>query len=253
MDVSFEYLLSLGVPLKTINSGTIRYRKGLSKNWENKKDPEDKRKVLINLDTIPDGTRKKYNIPTGAEYQAQQREAKRQEVIAFMLQIEREKIEKQVDQQLAQEREKEILENSAKLALRDAYNNHWLKYYSMYKERYSSRKDCDKLAQISAREHAFWLEMVEVTGGIWRGEFGKAGICFEYLQDLKKELVFSQTINNATYFRRKLKDLRDKLKLGKSIVDVIANNKIGERAPESKKYNDFHKGVILYYVGHEKK
>ncbi len=251
--VCFEILISFGLDSNTIYSGCKRFRQGKTKSWENKKDPNDKRKVLINLDTIPDGTRKKYNIPTGAEYQAQQREAKRQEVIAFMTQIERERIEKEVDQQLAEEREKEILENSAKLALRDAYNNHWLKYYSLYKERYSSRKDCDKLAQQSAREHAFWLKMVEVTGGIWRGEFGKAGICFEYLQDLKKELVFTQTINNATYFRRKLKDLRDKLKLGKSIVDVIANNKIGERAPESKKYNDFHKGSILYFVGHEKK
>ncbi|EKT3964729.1 transposase family protein [Flavobacterium psychrophilum] len=239
--ISFNELLGYDVPFNTISDGCKKSRQGKTKSWENKKDIDDKRKVWINLDTIPDGTRKKYNIPTGREYNLQR-------IAKLETDQEREKIERYENQQ----REIEIISNSEKLALRDAYNNHWIQYVSIYKERYSTNKDCDKLARQSAKEHAFWLEMIEVTGGSTRGQFGKAEVCFEYLLDLKKELIFTNSINNVTYFRRRLKDLRDRLKIGKNIVDVIANNKIGEK-PHLQKFNDFHIGLVIFYVGHEKK
>lgn len=222
------------VPRESILTGTKRYRQGKSKSWENKKDIFDKRKVLINLSTIPDGTRLKYNIPTGIEY--------------FKQQQEKELIEKQE----VLEAQKELVSNTEKLALFNAYQNDWISYYSIYKERYKDNKRCDELARLSAKEHAFWLSMIDVTGNIHRGIFGKAEVGFEYYCALKKELVFSHSIKNINYFRRKLKELRFELKKGASIVEIIANKKSDKR-PETTKINDFHKGLILFFVGHEKK
>lgn len=232
--IHFDALIDRGISSNTITDGCKKFRKGTSKRWENKKCSVDGRKVLINIDSIPEATRTKYNIPTGIEY--------------FKNQQEQELIKKQE----ALEAQKELAANTEKLALYNAYQNDWVNYYSIYKERYKDNKRCNDLARLSAKEHAFWLSMIDVTGNIHRGIFGKAEIVFEYYLDLKKELVFSHSIKNINYFRRKLKELRFELKKGSSIVEIIANKKSDKR-PETSKINDFHKGLILFFVGHEKK
>jgi len=50
------------VPNNAIKNGTYRNRKGKTQSWENIKDPNDKRCVWIKIDTIPNGTIKKYGI-----------------------------------------------------------------------------------------------------------------------------------------------------------------------------------------------
>lgn len=232
--VSFSDILNYGIGAKYLKTAIKRYRQGESISWANEKDKSDKRKVLIDLDSIPQSTRAKYNIPTGVEY--------------FKQQQERELIKKME----AIEAKNKLTANVDKNALFNAYNNDWINYYSIYKERYKENKRCDDLARLSAKEHAFWLSMIDVTGNMHRGIFGKAEIAFEYYVDLKKELIFSHSIKNINYFRRKLKELRFELKKGSSIVEIIANKKSDKR-PETSKINDFHKGLILFFVGHEKK
>ena len=70
--VDFEFFKSYKIPEITLKQGCLRYRQGKSSNWINKPDNIDKRKILIDLDSIPERTRLKYGIPTGAEYLEQQ-------------------------------------------------------------------------------------------------------------------------------------------------------------------------------------
>jgi len=55
----FEYFR---VPKNTVKSGMKSYNNGKSKAWESRKDFEDKRCKWIKIDTIPNGTIKKYGI-----------------------------------------------------------------------------------------------------------------------------------------------------------------------------------------------
>ena len=95
--VGFDIIVNFGVSPKYLKNAINLCRQGKSQYWQNKKDPTDKRKVLINLDSIPAGTRLKYNIPTSQEYREQQ-------LKAFEAQKEQEKIERYQ----AEQREKEL-------------------------------------------------------------------------------------------------------------------------------------------------
>ena len=184
------------LPTSAVAIGCYRNRQFKTKSWQNKKDPTDKRKVLIDVDTIPDGTRLKYNIPTGKEYRELQ-------LKAFEAQKEQEKIERYQ----AQLREKELAESVEKTALLMAYNDNWVEYYPIYLERYKERcKDAkttqkiEQMAKLSAREHAFWLAMIDVTGNKYRSNGGKTQLAYNYFLDLKKELVFSRNFSTYNHF-----------------------------------------------------
>lgn len=239
--VTFEILVGFGLDANTIYSGCKRYRQGKTKSWQNKKDATDARKVLIDLDTIPEATRTKYGIPTGKEYSEQR-----------LQEYEAEQERQKIGRHEAQEREKTILASNELQALRNAYNNDYIPFLPLYREYYENNPRIEYYTQLSAKEHAFFLKMIEITGGKHRGDWGKAESCFKHYRLLTKELVFFRNIQNLDSFRTVLRDLRKCLTVGKSIVNVIGYGKTGER-PELQKYADFHKGLILYYVSHEKK
>ncbi|WP_134345748.1 hypothetical protein, partial [Flavobacterium psychrophilum] len=252
--ITFEELLNYRISPSYLKLALNLYRQKKSRSWANKKDIHDKRKVLIDLDTIPEATRKKYGVPTGKEYQEQKAEAERIareqkyeadriEARAWEAEQERQKIERHE----AQEREKTILASNELQALRNAYYNEYIQYIPLYKEYYAGNKKIDHYAKLSAHEHAFFLEMIEVTGGIYRGEWGKAEQGFNHYRLLTKELKFQRSIHNIQNFRWLLADLRKCLSVGKSIVDVIGWGKTGKR-PEQHIYNDFHRFLILHYV-----
>lgn len=233
--VSFKEVASFGVDVGYLKKATNSYRQGKSKSWANIKDPNDKRKVLIDLETIPEPTRQKYNIPTGIEY------------------FEQQELKAKIAEQEQKERKNELQASAEKRSLVDAYNNEWFQYLSIYRKMYEHNKyKCEEFAQKSAREHAFWLAMIKVTGNMHRGTFGKAEDGFKYMIELKKELVFTTHINNIAVFRRKLKEIRTELINGRCPSKVIGHLKKLPR-PEQEKFNDFHKALILHYVSHEKK
>lgn len=233
--INFEEVVSYGVSKDTILYGCNRFRQGKTKSWANKKDPIDKRKVLIDLDSIPEPTRTKYNIPTGIEY------------------FEQQELKAKIEHQKQKERELNLQTNIEKRSLMDAYNNNWLQYLSIYRKMYvHNAVKCEEHAQLSAREHAFWLAMIDVTGNMHRGTFGKAEDGFRYMNELRSELIFTNHINSIVVFRRKLKDIRTELVNGRCPSIIIGNLKKLPR-PETKKTNEFHKSMALLYVGHPKK
>ena len=144
-------------------------------------------------------------------------------------------------------------------ALRIAYNDNWVEHYPTYLERYKERcKDgkttqkIEQMAKLSAREHGFWLAMIDVTGNKYRSNGGKTKLAYSYFLELKKELVFSRNFSTYNHFCILLRNMRIELVQGKSIIEIIANTKTNKR-PGATTFNEFHKGLILVYVGHEKK
>lgn len=67
--LTFDQLALLGVQEQYIRVALKRNRDGAS-SWNHKKDPNDKRKVLIDYDSIPDSTITKYSIPSKAVLRA---------------------------------------------------------------------------------------------------------------------------------------------------------------------------------------
>lgn len=62
--LTWEDLQELGVPYMSISSGVKRYRAGSSSSWRSVQDPDDRRRSLVDYDTIPGTTFKKYGLPT---------------------------------------------------------------------------------------------------------------------------------------------------------------------------------------------
>lgn len=221
------------VPFQTIRTSTKRFRQNQTQSWSNKKDPKDKRKVLIDIDTIPEPTRKKYNIPTGKEY------------------FEQQELERYTAEQEKIQRDKELRTNTEKSALYNAYTNDYLPFVAIYKERYDYRKDLSSLAVLSAREHAFWLKMLQVTGTEFKTFDGGCRRGFNLYMELKKDLVFTKDFANENYFRILLSRLRKLLKEDKCISEVVVNGKRKEKG--AYKTNDFHKGISMAFLSHPKK
>lgn len=222
------------VPTDVIKTGTKRNRKNKTQSWVNKKDPKDKRKVLIDIDSIPEATRKKYNIPTGKEY------------------FEKKEIENYTATQERIQLEKDLRNSTEKSALYDAYNNDYLPYVSLYKERYSYRlKSNDKDAILYAKQHSFWLKMIEVTGTKHKTFDGGCRRGYNLYMDLKKELVLTRDFNNENYFRILLSRIRKLLKEDKCISDIVANNRLKKKG--AYKTSDFHKGLAMSFLSHPNK
>jgi transposase InsO family protein len=226
--------LDFGIPTESIKTSTKRYRQGKSHSWANQKDPKDRRKVLIDIDSIPEATRKKYNIPTGKEYFEQ----KQQEAYK----AEQERIQ----------RANEMRANAEKSALYNAYHNDYFQFLELYEKRYSYSMEYKELANLSAREHAFWLKMIEVTGSKFKTFDGGCKRGHSLYLDLKKELIFSINIETESYFRLTLSRLRKLLIQGKCISEEVANKKRKPK-PYHKKTNDFHKGFAMAILGHPNK
>ena len=111
--VGLNDITSFGVSVKSIETGTLRFRQNKSSSWANKKDPTDKRKVLIDIDSIPEPTRKKYNIPTGVEYYEKQ--------VRDKWNATQEEIRK----------EKELRADTEKSALHNSYKNDYMRFVAI--------------------------------------------------------------------------------------------------------------------------
>ena len=61
--LEFTELLGYSIPEGTIKAGLHRYRQGGALSWRNMTDPTDARRVLIDYDSIPAATLRKYEIP----------------------------------------------------------------------------------------------------------------------------------------------------------------------------------------------
>lgn len=222
------------VPFQTLRTSTKRNRQGKTQSWSNKKDLKDKRKVLIDIDSIPEPTRKKYNIPTGKEY------------------FEQQELERYTAEQEKIKRDKELRTNAEKSALYNAYNNDYFPFVELYREFYGSNNNIPAhLPILSAKEHAFWLKMIEVTGTKYATFSGGCKRGFKLFMDLKNELVFTKQFTNENYFRILISQLRSTLLEEKSIIPIVANCRFN--ATKNLKTNDFHKGIVMAFLSHPNK
>lgn len=211
--------------------GTLNYRKGTSNSWQNFKDPLDKRKVLINIDTIPENTRLKYGIPTAQEY------------------TDNKLIEKENELRT----QKELTTKLEKAALIEAYNNEWVPYLNLYERLFGySQKTQIRYAKQFAREHAFWVKMVEVTGTKFASYHGKIQEGYALYIELKNQLTFYRNISNENYFRRKLKEVRTALANNQDLSQVVGDGNLKPKL-HLVKTTDFHNALVLSYLSHPKK
>ena len=216
--IEYNRLLEYGISLKSLEMGCYRYRKGLSSYWENSKDSTGTRVVV--LDSIPEATRTKYGIPSGNDY----------------LSV---KIIEQSNQDFEATKAKEEKEY-----LYNAYFSNWINYVSLYSQRYAYNKKTQLAnSQQSAKDHAFWVAMVELTGSIDQAEHGRLITGYSYYKELKKQLILTVKIDSISYFKKYVKDVRTALKNDTGLTDIIADNAKKER--EGKKSNDFHKALVL--------
>ena len=65
--MNVDELVSYGVPVCNIRAMTMRYRQNKTRSWICRKDPQNKRKILILYKSIPQYTKKKYQIPSEGE------------------------------------------------------------------------------------------------------------------------------------------------------------------------------------------
>lgn len=225
--IEYKELLSHGVSEDALKKGITRNRQGKSISWQNTRDFQDKRKVLIYIKSIPERTRKKYNIPTTEEYEIQK---------------EKEALERI-------NLEKEIQQNRELSALLDAYENRFISHIEEYQNYLSySKKQAAKYAIPYAREHAFWLRMVQITG-IPKPYYGKLQEGFNMYCLLKYKIPFISPLSNIRYFRIKLSNIRKALQQNKSIADSIVDGSLKPR-PYRMKVTDFHTTLMLYYLSH---
>lgn len=234
MDISFDKLIDYGVSRNYIKTSTKRYRQGKSLSWSNKKDPTDGRKILIDIDSIPEATRKKYNIPTGLEYYELQ-EVKR---------IETEEKRKKLASELRTNSEKEALYNS--------YHSDYLKYMPLYQKHFSySDKHGYEIVKQMAQNHAFWVAMVSVTGNKYKVNQGGNKRGFELYTELKSELNYKRSVNNENGFRILLWEIRKNLLEDKCISSLVVGKKMKAKAPI--KTNEFHRGITMAFLSHPNK
>ena len=233
--VPFETILLHGVSEKYLKKALNYSRDGKSHSWLNKKDETDQRKVLIDLDSIPPRTRQKYNIPTGIEYFEQQ------------LELEERAREHRRQKEIERKENKEYAE------LENAYLNNWHKYYSYYMEVFESRhpEKQKELSKLYAKNIAYWVKMVEITGGKYNKIHGSLKLAFNIHLKLRKELEFTSTFEEYNRFSVYLGNIRKAVLRNQGIEDCI----IHKSANKSRKTQttDFHKMVLLNLLSHPKR
>ena len=224
--IEYNQLIKYGIPTELIRKGTYRYLNGLSSSWANRKDSNGLR--VVELESIPLKTRQKYKIPTAQEL------------------LEEEIVEQSnIDYRAEREQlDKELLNN--------AYTRDFINFISLYAPRYAYNKKTQLAnSKQSAKDHAFWLTIVEITGSTHHTIHGSLVTAYEYYKELKKELFLTAKIDSITYFKKYVKDIRTALHNKIDITDIIADNSKKER--ESKKTNDFHKALVLQVLSNPKR
>ena len=222
--ILYENIVLYGVSESYLKKAIHLYRRGKSGAWENTKDLKDRRKVWINLDTIPKNTRLKYSLPSSEEYIKLQN---------------KENLNKDL-----------LLANPDAEKLIYAYSQTYGKYHQLYWERlgYSAQKQV-QLARLYAQEHAYWLQLVHLTGGLEKAGYGLVKQFYYLHIELinKGEIVLQSKASSHQHFKVKLTAIRKALYRGETGVEEIINNGLKPQTHKIK-VSDFHRALILSYL-----
>ncbi|MBP0904173.1 hypothetical protein ACFSKN_08170 [Mariniflexile gromovii] len=224
--VTYTELLSFGISESYLKKALCYYRQKKSQSWENIKDFNDKRKVWIKLETIPKGTKEKYNIPTAEQLQA--------------------------IQEKEQSSRANLLSNPVAAKLQHAFSEAYGGYLQLYWDRLAySQENQIKLSTQYAKEHAYWVQMVHLTGTLEKTTYGKVSECFKIHKELiKNEVVLQSNITSLVRFKVKLKTIRQALYMGEDAVEQIIHNGLKDNK-EGTKVKDFHRALIMAYLQYE--
>ena len=211
------------VSKKTIEAGTSRYRKGSTSSWKNFKENGIR---YIDIDTIPANTRKKYNIPTAEQLQA--------------------------IQEKEQNSRANLLSNPDAAKLHHAFSEAYMGYLQLYWDRLAySQENQIKLSTQYAKEHAYWVQMVHLTGTLEKTTYGKVSEFFKIHKELiKNEVVLQSNVTSLARFKVKLKTIRKALYMGEDAVEQVIHNGLKDNK-EGTKVKDFHRALIMAYLQYE--
>lgn len=232
--MSYDKVLEFGVPEATVKSACTRYRQGKSTSWANHKDKHDKRRVMIDINSIPINTRKKYNIPTGEELERQ--------------------LEKDIESQLEKLKDKELLKKQDDIYFLElAYNNDWKPHHATYVKhftevKYAVEQDIEEKAKKVAQNHVFWYKLLMLTGTLERSFRGRLQYGFECYTEARKNIDLRIKLNSYNAFANYLTKLRSAIKQGKSFESIMVSN-YGKKC--RKKTTEFHKTVALQLLCNE--
>ncbi len=225
-----ELIDTYEVSQNTILKSIQRFRNNnKSKSWENIKHPNDGRMVLIKIDTIPERTRLKHKIPTAQEW---------------------EDIQKYREYQHNKDQE-DFNIACYKESLIDAYNNNWLVFKQQYKAHFKTHKDKENLSNAYAKEHAFWCQLVDLSGGIAnRAKRNSLNVLYDIYRELRLEIPYKIRYTDYKSFAGKVNVIRKSLFKNEDIKKQIVSNQYF--LIRNKKTTHFHKGMALYYLSHPK-
>lgn len=213
--ISYESLLSYGVPEYNVKNMCSKYRKGNTLHWENVR---VNNRVYIKLDSIPAFTRKKYNIPTSEEYEAT-RIQEEENSKNWHLDTNYQKIKASV--------------------------NSYGKYFNHYVEAltnlgYSKSGVLEKARKFSYR-HAFWVGVLEVAP-TFRHPLSR--VCHEIGVELTKEIPILKIKDSFYHFCKTLNIAR------REGVDKIVSKYLEKdyKYKHSRtKFGEYEKALAYYY------
>ena len=244
MFISIGQIVFFGIKDNTIRTGLKNYRSGKSRSWENEKDPCDGRRVLINYNTIPKTTIKKYNMPENYE--------------AYVKFIdEKEKAEKQAKKRaelelLASKTEYEILcenplFNRLANALESGFVKHVARYKALLKDTPCKIEKISAKAESLAKKHAMYENFIENTGGALGTASGTVIRNYRILEQYRKYHPLPESFCDYVTFSRKLNGYKKQIEAGKTFYQIFVKNTLFYKNPNYG-LDDFHTGVLLYYA-----
>lgn len=119
-------------------------------------------------------------------------------------------------------------ENSQYNALKNAYEDDWRKHYPYYFQLFTDRpsEKRQELAKLHAQNLAYWLEMVNITGGTWK-QHGMLKTAFELHLKCMAELYINSNLRGYNRFTVFLSKIRKAVQENTGIENTIIhrNNK----------------------------
>lgn len=249
--VGYVYLNDVelyGVTKNYIWKALHNYTSGKSMSWANIKDPKDKRKVLIQYDSIPLTTIEKYKMPQTYEEFCAVRQL--QEI------REKNQREQELQQRLTviksgkEEMENSWLYNPVLEVLEHGYKEYLHKYKTRLYATNCKEERVQEQAFKYAKVHVLYMLFVEKSGGKDNTGHGTYKEMFEFMNEFKKYHIIPENISSYMQFSNKMREIKAHLKTGADLADLLVRETKFLRS--GKKTDDFHIGLLMYYATHPK-
>ena len=204
----------------TLKKSCSRYRKKEIRTWRNMKFQNS---IWIDLDTIPQATRTKYNVPTADEY----------EILKWQKEEELKKLVKEQEADLNFKKIKEAI---------DGYAEYFNDYYSICEKKGLKGESLLTRARKYAIRHAFWTAVLEIAP---YKKHPATMDCHRIGVELTKTEPLLAIKETASNFSSSIYNAR---KYGvKQAVSSCMVNENEEFSYGNQKFGDYEKGLVYFY------